>query len=429
MLDYLRALLDSDSLSPHGICLLWRPELIWTHVVSDTLIGLSYLSIPLALGYLVSKRSDIAFGWVFWCFVIFILACGTTHFLSILTLWQPVYGIEAVVKAVTALASVATAAALWPLLPRALALPSPGQLRAANAALTARIAERDRALHALEQATAERVETEDMLRQSQKMEAIGQLTGGVAHDFNNLLAVIMANLERVERNLPDGSTLLRPVRDAMTGAERAAAVTDKLLAFARKQPLRPLDIKADALIEDLSTLSRGALGDEVELRTRFAPDLWPVRVDPNQLENAILNLLVNARDAMRPGNAGWAEISTRNLPAADAARLEGTDPAQDYVAIEIADNGAGMSPEVASRAFDPFYTTKPLGQGTGLGLSQVFGFAKQSGGHAAIESDPERGTRVLLLLPRLKPDVNRDASSFPSRAGAPVFPKGLIASS
>ena len=168
MFDFINKLLDSDTLSPHGICLLWRPELIWTHVVSDALIASAYLSIPIALGYLVSKRDDIAFGWIFWCFVTFILACGTTHVLSIVTLWYPIYGVEAVIKVITALASVATAVVLWPLLPRVLALPSPKQLRAANESLEARVVERDRALVAAEQANIERLKTEEMLRQSQK---------------------------------------------------------------------------------------------------------------------------------------------------------------------------------------------------------------------------------------------------------------------
>jgi hypothetical protein len=163
MLDFIRAFLDGDSLSPHGICLLWRPELIWTHVVADTLIGLAYFSIPIVLAVFVSKRRDVAFGWVFWCFAAFILACGTTHFFSIWTLWNPDYALEAVIKAATAGISVVTAAALWPLLPRALALPSPAQLKAANDALVLTLAERDAALEALHRETAERLRAEDML--------------------------------------------------------------------------------------------------------------------------------------------------------------------------------------------------------------------------------------------------------------------------
>ena len=166
MLDFFFKLLDTDSLSPHGICLIWRPELLWTNAIADAAIGLAYCSIPIALGTVVSKRGDIVFGWVFWCFVTFILACGATHFISIVTLWWPIYGVEVVVKVITAIASVMTAIVLWPLVPRILALPSPQLLRVANETLTLRIAERDRAVHALEQVTKERAQTEEMLRPS-----------------------------------------------------------------------------------------------------------------------------------------------------------------------------------------------------------------------------------------------------------------------
>ncbi|MFC7663061.1 hypothetical protein ACFQWF_10205 [Methylorubrum suomiense] len=220
MLDSLRRLWEVENLSPHGICLLWRPELIWTHIISDTVIALAYFSIPVALATFVSRRRDVVFGWVFWSFAVFITACGATHLMAIWTLYVPDYGLEAMVKILTAAASIGTAVALWYLMPRALSLPSPTQLRSANEELLARIAERDHALAALKEANAERQRTEALLRQSQKMEAVGQLTGGVAHDFNNLLNVVLINLDRVERSLPADSPLLAPLRDAMQGAER-----------------------------------------------------------------------------------------------------------------------------------------------------------------------------------------------------------------
>ena len=175
MLGFFEQLLSSDSLSPHGICLLWRPELIWMHVISDALTGLAYFSIPVVLGVFAWRRPDVGFGWVFWCFSAFILACGTTHFFAIWTLWRPDYGAEGLIKAATAAASVATAGALWPFLPYALHIPSPSQLRTINAELERRVAERDEALAKLRRAIADHEQAEEMLRQSQKMEAVGQL--------------------------------------------------------------------------------------------------------------------------------------------------------------------------------------------------------------------------------------------------------------
>ena len=414
MLDFLGGFLDRSSLAPHGICLLWRPELIWTHVISDLVIGLAYFSIPVALGVLVTRRRDIVFGWIFWAFAAFILACGTTHFFSIWTLWVPDYAAEALVKAFTAMISVATAVALWPLLPKALALPSPETLRQANAELRARIAERDAALQALCQANAERDRAEEMLRQTQKMEAIGALTGGVAHDFNNLLAIVIANLDRVARDLPEDAKVARSIENAMTGAERAAGLVQKMLAFARRQPLQPSRIDSNRLIGDFSELVRGALSSAAQPVMELAPDLWDVSADSNQLEAVLLNLAVNARDAMPSG--GTVTIRTRNVPAAEAAVLPGLR-AMDYIAIEVIDTGCGMPADVAQRAFEPFFTTKAVGEGTGLGLSQVFGFAKQSGGHAEIDSRVGHGTTVRLYLPR------QDAASASEPRATPAMPE------
>ena len=424
MLDSLGRLLEKGSLSPHGICLLWRPELIWTHVVSDAVIGLAYFSIPIALGVFVTRRRDVAFGWMFWSFAVFILACGTTHFLSIWTLWVPDYGAEAIVKALTAVASIGTAVVLWPLLPRALALPSPAELRRANEALEARVAERDAALAALRRAVAEREQAEAMLRQSQKMEAIGQLTGGVAHDFNNLLGIVLGNLERIQRGLPEHSAAEKPVRNAVEGAERAATLVQRMLAFARRQPLVPVELDANRLIADLGALVGGALAGSATLAVAPAPDLWPVRVDANQLESAILNLAVNARDALAqagPPGAGTFTVSTRNVPAGEARGIPGLSPG-DHVAVTLADNGCGMPPDVAERAVEPFFTTKAVGHGTGLGLSQVFGFVTQSGGHVAIASAPGAGTAVTLYLPRALParDEPRAANATPAFGAAPA---------
>jgi signal transduction histidine kinase len=400
MLDIVRRLLDADSLSPHGICLLWRPELVWTHAISDALIGAAYFSIPVALAYLVSRRPDVAFSWMFWAFAVFILACGTTHFFAIWTLWVPDYGAEALIKAVTAAASVATAVALWPLLPKALALPSPAQLREVNVGLERRILERDAALAALRRETAERVRAEEMLRHSQKMEALGHLTGGIAHDFNNLLTVVLGNLESAQKRttVDGGEAVRRALQNARTGAERAALLTHQLLAFGRKQPLMPVDLAVDEVVGRVVGLLGRTLGSAIELRTESAVGLWTVRADAGQLESALINLAVNARDAVPEG--GRITFRTANVPAEAAPAGVPARPGQDHVLIEVTDSGDGMSEETRSRAFEPFFTTKPVGQGSGLGLSQVHGFVMQSGGQVAIETGLGRGTSVRLYLPR-----------------------------
>ncbi len=399
MFDAIRRLLEADSLSPHGICLLWRPELIWTHALSDAVIGTAYFLIPVALASFVSRRRDVAFTWVFWAFAIFILACGTTHFFSIWTLWFPDYGIEALIKAATAIASIMTAIALVPLLPKALALPSPTQLRQANGMLEQRVRERDEALVALRRETAERLKAEDMLRQSQKMEALGQLTGGIAHDFNNLLTIVMGNLESIARRIGDDRPLRRSLDNAQAGAERAATLIQQLLAFARKQSLQPVDQDINDLVQRMLDLLGRALGERISLRADLAPDLEPVHIDPNQLESALLNLAVNARDAMPAG--GVLTIRTRNDGGGEGSDgPAGTSDRGEVVVIEVTDTGTGMSEDVRARVFEPFFTTKPVGCGSGLGLSQVEGFVTQSGGRVAIESTLGQGTSVFLYFPR-----------------------------
>jgi signal transduction histidine kinase len=388
----LQHLLDSSTLSPHGICLLWEPELIWLHVVSDAIIAVSYFSIPIVLSIFVSKRRDVDFGFIFWAFAIFITACGFTHVFSIITLWVPVYGLEGLVKLLTAVASILTAVVLWPLLPKLLALPSPSQLRAAELAL--------------EQEAMQRREAEDMLRHAQKMDAIGQLTGGVAHDFNNLLTIISGNIEIAQRSLGTWSEtsrerLTRAIGNAASGAQRAAVLTQRLLAFARRQPLDPRLTNVNQLIGGMGEFFRRTVGENVDLEIVGGAGLWQVEVDQNQMEAAILNLVVNAKDAMP--EKGKLTIETSNAFIDESYSQQNADmPVGQYVQICVSDNGGGMSREVQDKAFDPFFTTKQPGQGTGLGLSQVYGFVKQSGGHVKIYSEVDDGTTIKIYLPRAR---------------------------
>jgi PAS domain S-box-containing protein len=263
-----------------------------------------------------------------------------------------------------------------------------------------------------EKAAAERLKaTEEALLQSRKMEAVGQLTGGIAHDFNNLLTGIVGSLDLLQTRLNQGRTdnVARYINAAMTSANRAAALTHRLLAFARRQPLIPKSVDANQLIVSLEDLLRRTIGETIDLSIVASDDLWGTLCDPNQLESALLNLAINARDAMPDG--GKLTISTAN------ARLDGVaadTPALapgDYILIDVTDTGVGMSAEVAARAFDPFFTTKPIGQGTGLGLSMIYGFARQSNGHVTIDSKIKQGTSVKLYLPRHHGDIATEDES------------------
>jgi PAS domain S-box-containing protein len=260
------------------------------------------------------------------------------------------------------------------------------------------------------------------LAQYSKMEALGQLTGGLAHDFNNLLHVIKNGAELVERHLRDVQPQVRTYLDMVKrNADRAASLTQRLLAFARRQPLDPKPINPNTLIADVTALLKQALGESVAIETVVGGGLWTISADSNQLETAILNLALNARDAMPAGGKLTIEISNTFLDESYCAAHEEVKPGQ-YVMIAVSDNGAGMTGEVLAKAFDPFFTTKEPGRGTGLGLSQVYGFTKQSGGHVKIYSEAGSGTTVRLYLPRVpgtieSPVQHRTTEPAPGRMG------------
>jgi len=244
-----------------------------------------------------------------------------------------------------------------------------------------------------------RVQAEEVARQAQKMEVVGQLTGGVAHDFNNLLQVISSNLDLLLPAVKDDKKAVRRLRNAMAGATRGAGLTRQLLAFARRQPLAPQALNLGRLLTQMEDLLRRTLGERVEIETIVAGGLWNALADPTQLEQAILNLAINARDAMPEGGKLTIELSNAFLDD-DYSRRNADVPPGQYVMLACTDTGSGMPPEVAARAFEPFFTTKPEGRGTGLGLSQIYGFVKQTGGHVTIYSEPGQGTTVKMYLPR-----------------------------
>ena len=277
-----------------------------------------------------------------------------------------------------------------------------------------------RHITAEKEAAIELAEVQEALRQSQKMEAVGQLTGGIAHDFNNMLAVVIGSLDMLSRRMGDQDPRsVRYVEAATEGAKRAALLTQRLLAFSRQQPLKPERVDPNKLVAGMSDLLRHSLGADVRLETVLTGGQWRMHVDPNQLENVILNLAVNARDAMPDGGRLTIETHNAHLDERYAAAHLGV-PAGQYVLIAISDTGTGMPPEVIAKAFDPFFTTKEVGKGTGLGLSQVYGFVKQSGGHVKIYSEPGQGTAVKIYLPRLLVSGDEEPTSSPH---GPV-PKG-----
>lgn len=248
---------------------------------------------------------------------------------------------------------------------------------------------------------AQRNIAEENLRQAQKMEAIGRLTGGVAHDFNNLLTIVVGNIESMQRHMPATAPdrLRRSAENAMQGAKRAATLTQRLLAFSRRQPLQPKTIEPNKLISGMAELLTRTLGENISVETVLGAGLWLVEADPNQLESALLNLAVNANDAMPEGGKLTIETSNAYIDEAYAAKESEVRPGQ-YAVIAVSDTGKGMTKEILSQVFEPFFTTKPVGHGTGLGLAQVYGFVKQSGGNVKIYSEPNEGTTVKIYLPR-----------------------------
>ncbi len=413
---------SNEGFMPHGMCLLWKPEVFWLHVVSDAIIAISYYSIPFALVWFIKRRRDLAFPWVFRLFSAFILACGTTHILSIWTMWNPDYAIDGVIKLFTAAVSLLTAILLWPLMPKALALPSTEQLSAMNQSLGVQVRERISAENALrklneelENRVAERTkQLEDANRQlrgeisrretmekqivhTQKLEAIGKLTGGLAHDFNNLLAVIIGNMDLMESFLAGNARGQQIAARAMTAAQKGADLTKKLLAFARRQSLAQEPIALNTVVRNTMDLLKHLLGASVTVEIKAADDLWTIESDHGQLEAALTNVVLNSRDAMPAG--GLLRVESSNVTIAPGNTSVAVTPG-DYVMLSVRDTGMGIAPDKITYVFEPFFTTKEVGKGSGLGLSMVYGFVTQSGGDVKIESAINQGTTVKIYLPR-----------------------------
>lgn len=538
MIELLESVFGSDGFMPHGHCYLWNSRLVLLHLISDGLIALAYTSIPATLIYVVRRRSDIPFSWMFSLFGLFIISCGATHYMEIWTVWNPTYWLAGWIKALTAVSSAATAVLLVRLVPKALQLPSldellktkeslelavaqrTSELRRANEQLQMELLERKkaeegrretqanlaaaqrvahfgswelslmnlddltqnplhwsdelfrifgyepgqievsnetffRAVHpddreTIAEAAAEAIKEgkqystehrivlpdgteriilehadilrdektghpvkmlgvaqditerrtlEQHLRQSQRMEAIGRLAGGVAHDFNNMLTVILGNSELLLGQVATGDAMWEDLREIRDASKRAATLTAQLLAFSRKQVLMPQVLDLNALVTDSSTMLRRLIGEDVELVTQLGADLSLVRVDPGQIGQVIMNLAINARDAMPNGGKLTIETANATLDEAYAGRHMTVTPGH-FVMLAVSDTGVGMDATTQSRIFEPFFTTKALGKGTGLGLSTVYGIVKQSGGNIWVYSEPGQGSVFKIYLPR-----------------------------
>jgi signal transduction histidine kinase len=392
-------LTDTSTLASRGAALFWKPELIWLNAVSDAVTAGAFLATGLVLTLFLWRRwHEVMFRGVLWVFAIFMMMCAVTRLLSILTLWVPAYGIEGIAKGFLALFSLGITTALLLALPRILVLPTRIQLQHAYEALAEEVSQRRKA-EAMVQRFREIEATESQVRQAQKMEAIGQLTGGVAHDFNNLLTVITGTIEILEEAVKDRPHLAQITNMIGAAAARGADLTQHLLAFARRQPLQPRNVDINALVIESARLLRPTLGEQIEVESMLAHDSVPALIDPSQLSTAILNLALNARDAMP--NGGKLTLETKNvLLDENYAGMNSEVSPGNYVMIAVSDTGAGIPSSLLDKVIEPFFTTKDVGKGSGLGLSMVYGFVKQSNGHIKIYSEEGHGTTVKLYLPR-----------------------------
>jgi len=501
----LRHMASTYAFMPHGFCYLWDAKLVWLHVISDSVIALAYTLIPLNLVYLVFKRRDIPFNWMFLCFGVFIVACGATHVMEVWTIWVPSYWLSGSIKAVTALASMPTALLLVQLLPKALSLPHPDDLKKANAALehqtsvlqaqTALLEKSEEnyrslfegapygilrasadgsvlmanpalvqmlglsskdeligqklpvefwgakgrkkqasishpatpedseitwkrkdgkgvLLHVKAQPLPEDTESpacievavedisekrllEEELRQAHKMEVIGQLAGGIAHDFNNILVGILGYGELLVKKTEPGTKFCEYCSEIVRAAIRARELTAQLLAFGRKEQLQPRIINLNHSIMQMNEMLVRILGEDIRLVQDLDTTLEPSKVDPIQFEHAILNLVVNARDAMPFG--GTLKIKTSYDHGAE---ILGTGlKNKKHAVISVTDTGSGIDPDTLPHIFEPFFTTKSPGRGTGLGLAMVYSSVKQSEGFIDVNTDVGQGTTFNIHLP------------------------------
>jgi signal transduction histidine kinase/ActR/RegA family two-component response regulator len=411
MFEVLRNLFADPDFMPHGMCYLWRPDILSLHVISDALITLAYFSIPFTLLYFVHARKDLQFTPVFVCFAVFIVACGTTHLLEIWVIWYPAYWLSGIVKAITAVASVPTAILLVRLVPQALQLPSPAALRLANADLEREVAERKRAEadirklnDQLEERVAERTreleEANSTLRQTQlaimeheRLRALGQMASGIAHDINNALSPAVLNCRALlDRRVGVDADLRESLTDIHRSVEDVIHTVARMTEFyrAREPQFVPAPVPINHILEQVVDLTRPRWHDMaqeqgivIDLEKQVAPDLPLILGVESEIRHALMNLILNAVDAM---------------PAGGTLTLSVFSVAPRSVIVEVRDTGTGMTEEVRGRCLEPFFTTKGQ-RGTGLGLAMVYGMVQRHEAEIEIESALGRGTTMRLTFP------------------------------
>jgi C4-dicarboxylate-specific signal transduction histidine kinase len=423
MSEFLSKLFSSDFM-PHGACYLWRPEIVWLHATSDTLIALSYYLIPIVLIYFVRKRTDLPFNWIFVMFGVFILACGTTHVMEVWTLWDPVYRLSGVIKAFTAVVSIATAVMLVKLIPQALALPSPTQLRTANLNLEREIKERRRVEEALHHAhdelearvqertaqlaaanaelrkeIVERQHAEEALHTAQselahvtRVTSMGELMASIAHEVNQPLSAIVTNGSAAQRWLAGETPNLEEARTAIARiirqGNRASELIKEIRAFVKKSPPQKSRVEINDLIQEtLALVSRESLRNHVALQTDLGADLPALTADRVQLQQVLLNLMMNGIEAMSTIENRSRELSITSEPQQNPAG----------VLVAVRDSGSGISPQNLGRLFETFFTTKTEGMGMGLAIGHSI--VKAHGGRLWAEANSDHGATFRFTIP------------------------------
>lgn len=372
----------------HGFCFLWDRRLVMLHVLSDILTGVAYISIPLAMGYFISKRRDLPFPHVFGIFALFIFSCGLTHLFAAYTVYVPSYWEEGFVKAFTAVVSIVAAVMLIPMIPKALSLPS----------LPKALEDIKRLNSELELQLEELRLKDSALRQAQKMESIGTLAGGIAHDFNNILSTLIGYGNLVLMQPETAAPVRRNVTAMLEAADRAAHLTKDLLLFSSKQisVRKPVDL--NVIIGKVEKFLKRVIGEDIECKTILPDRPLNVLADAHQIEQVLMNFATNARDAMPTGGAFTVAAEQVNLDD-EFITAHGFGRPGAYALITVSDTGMGMDDGTRQRIFEPFFTTKEVGKGTGLGLAVVYGIIKQHEGHIDVYSEPGKGTTFRIYLP------------------------------